>query len=72
MAIKKNPKYGDKVRVKFDEQIFRAEVISKSEENYCVLLVDMGKEINVCINNIFESTNDLENVSTNLLIVLYY
>lgn len=72
ITIKKNPTNGDEVRVKFEERIFRAVVLGKSREKYSVLLVDIGKKINVYSDDIFESSNDLKIVSVNLLIVLFY
>lgn len=62
IVVKKNPKYEDVVRVKFEDKIFRAKVIGKSEETYLVFLIDIGKQINVSADNIFDISNDLKNV----------
>lgn len=69
-VVKKNPKYKDIVRVKFEDEIFRAEVLEKCGEMYSVFLIDIGKNINVLADNIFELPNNLKNVTLILIFVL--
>lgn len=64
IVVKKNPKYGEIVRVKFDDKIFRAKVLGKSSGTYTVFLMDVGKTINVFTDDILVISNDLKNVST--------
>jgi len=49
--------------VKFEENIFRAEVLEKCGEKYSVFLIDIGKNINVLGSNIYELPNCLKNVT---------
>lgn len=63
IILKENPKYKDIVRVKFEEKIFRAQVLGKCERKYSVFLMDIGKIIDVLDNNIFELPNSLKNVT---------
>jgi len=49
--------------VKFEEKIFRAKVLDKRGEKYSVLLIDIGKSIDVLDYNIFELPNSLKNVT---------
>jgi len=56
------PKYKDIVRVKCEDKIFRAKVLDKCEEKYSVFLIDIGKNINVLADNIFELPSSLKNV----------
>ncbi|XP_022168298.1 uncharacterized protein LOC111032328 isoform X2 [Myzus persicae] len=62
IILKENPKYKDIVRVKFEEKIFRAQVLGKCERKYSVFLMDIGKIIDVLDNNIFELPNSLKNI----------
>ncbi|XP_029347622.1 uncharacterized protein LOC100166817 isoform X3 [Acyrthosiphon pisum] len=62
IIVKKNPKYKDIVRVKFEEKIFRAEVLDKCGEKYSVFLIDIGKNIDVLGCNIYELPNSLKNI----------
>jgi len=49
--------------VKFEENIFRAKVLAKCGNKYSVFLMDIGKNIDVLDNNIFELPNSLKNVT---------
>lgn len=60
--MKKNPKFGEILKVKYEEKIFRAKVLSKSGKMYTVFLIDIGKNINVSADELFEISNDLKNV----------
>ncbi|KAE9524914.1 hypothetical protein AGLY_014964 [Aphis glycines] len=62
MVVKETPKYKDIVRVKFEDKIFRAKVLDKCEEKYSVFLIDIGKNINVLAENIFELPSSLKNI----------
>lgn len=62
IVIKKNPKYKDIVRVKFEENIVRAKVLDKCGEKYSVFLIDIGKNIDVLACDIFELPNSLKNI----------
>jgi len=66
IIVKKNPKYKDIVRVKFEEKMFRAEVLEKCGEKYFVFLIDIGKNIDVLGYNIYELPNSIKNVTHSL------
>jgi len=63
IIVKEDPKYKDIVRVKFEENIYRAKVLDKRGKMYSVFLMDLGKNIDVLDNNIFELPNSLKNVT---------
>lgn len=63
IIVKENPKYKDIVRVKFEENIYRAKVLDKLGNKYSVFLIDLGKNIDVFDSNIFELPNSLKNVT---------
>lgn len=58
--------------MKHDKNIVRARVLNKSELLYTVFLIDIGNSKTVCADDIFEIPNDLKNVSTLCLFVLFY
>ncbi|XP_026818102.1 uncharacterized protein LOC113557019 isoform X2 [Rhopalosiphum maidis] len=62
IVVKKNLKYKDIVRVKFEEKIFRAKVLDKCGHKYSVFLMDIGKNINVLADDIFELPSTLKNI----------
>lgn len=72
IAVKRNVKYEDVVRVKFEGNIFRAKVLDKSEETYTVFLIDIGKQINVSADNIYDIPNDLKTVCKHFEKILCY
>lgn len=48
--------------MKYEEKIFRAKVLNTFENMYTVFLIDIGKNINVSADKVFEISNELKNV----------
>lgn len=62
ITVKNNPKYGEILKVKYEDKIFRAKVLNTFGKTYTVFLMDIGKNINVSADEIFEISNELKNV----------
>lgn len=60
---KTNLKYGDMVRVKFENKLFRANVVRKSGETYTAFLIDIGRQVEVIAKDIYEISDYLKKVS---------
>uniref|UniRef100_A0A2S2R425 Tudor domain-containing protein n=2 Tax=Sipha flava TaxID=143950 RepID=A0A2S2R425_9HEMI len=62
ITIKKNPKRGEILKVKYEEKIFRAKVLDAFGKMYTVFLIDIGKNISVSADEVFEISNESKNV----------
>ncbi|XP_050441642.1 uncharacterized protein LOC126846351 isoform X4 [Adelges cooleyi] len=57
-----NPKLKEIVRVKYEDEFIRGEVLAKRDRNYKVFLIDVGKIVIVDSNNIFELPDRLKKI----------
>lgn len=57
------------VRVRFENKLFRAKILKKSEETYTAFLIDIGRQIEVIARDIYEISDDLKKVSIHLVLI---
>jgi hypothetical protein len=58
--------------VKYEEKIFRAKVLDAFGKMYTVFLIDIGKNISVSADEVFEISNESKNVCTRLFFLIFF
>lgn len=57
------------VRVKFENKLFRANVLTKSGETYTAFLIDIGRKIEVIATDIYAIPDNLKKVSIHFVLI---